>query len=118
MVSLDSLTGAIRSAIGAAEQEGAQHSPLHETEALRSELRDAVTATHRAADSLERHVEVVETLADSLTPLTESVTRLTDQIGELLKITAPMAAAEREVSRVEGFFGRRRQAQPPPNPDQ
>src|SRR5205807_1728284 len=64
-------------------------------------------AVHRAADSMERHVAVVEALADSLPPLTESVTRLTDQLSSLMQITAPVAAAEREVSRLERLFGRR-----------
>jgi hypothetical protein len=110
---LDSLTGAIRSAIGAAEKDAVRHSPLHEPEELTGELREAVGAMHRAAESLERHVEVVESLAVSLTPLTESVTKLSDQIGQLLAVTAPMAAAERDVSRAAHFFGRRRRAQPP-----
>lgn len=105
----DFVTNAIRSALGAAEQDVIRHSPLQETEALNDQLREAVGAVHRAADSLERHVEVVDSLAVSLTPLTESVTRLTEQIGALLTITAPMAAAEREVSRLPHLFGRRRQ---------
>jgi hypothetical protein len=108
----DFVTSAIRSALGAAEQEVVRHSPLRETEALNDQLREAVGAVHRAADSLERHVEVVESLAVSLTPLTESVTRLTEQIGALLTITAPMAAAERDVSRLPRMFGRRRQTEP------
>jgi hypothetical protein len=56
---------------------------------------------------MEKHVSVVDDLASSLPPLTESVTRLTNQLTELLQITAPMAAAERDVSRVERFFRRR-----------
>jgi hypothetical protein len=113
----DFVTNAIRSAIGAAEQDIIRHSPLQETEALNDQLREAVGAVHRAADSLERHVEVVESLAVSLTPLTESVTRLTEQIGQLLTVTAPIAAAEREVSRLPHLFGRRRQAAPPQGED-
>jgi hypothetical protein len=116
---LDFLTSAIRSAIGAAEAQAVRHSPLHETEELTTKLHEAIDAVHRAADSLERHVTVVESLAVSLTPLTESVTRLTDQIGTLLEFTAPIAVAEREVSRLEHLFGRRRsvpQPQPPTPP--
>jgi phage shock protein A len=103
---LDFVTGPLRSLLGVAEATEAgieRHAP---TAQLEARLDDAVAAVHRAADSMERHVAVVESLADSL-PLTQSVTRLTDQLTELMKITAPVAAAEREVSRIERLFGRR-----------
>jgi hypothetical protein len=75
---------------------------------------------HRACDSLERHVTVVEGLTDSLPALTESVTRLTDQLSVLLAVTAPVAATERELSRVEQIFGRRRRPEhrSPEEPEQ
>jgi hypothetical protein len=115
---LDFLRATIRSAIGAAEHVEAEvehHSPVAVEE---RKLHDAVAALHRATESLEKHVEVVETLAASLTPLTQSVTRLTDQIGELLRITAPLAAAEREVGRLEHLFGRHRHEGPPPDAEE
>jgi hypothetical protein len=108
---LDLLTRPLRSLLGGAEQvesDVVRHSPLAETRELEVKLAESVAALHRAADSMERHVAVVETLASSLPPLTESVTRLTDQLGELLSLTAPLAAAEREVSRIERLFGGRR----------
>ena len=93
------------------EADAVRHSPMGETRELEAKLGEAVAAAHRAAESLERHVEVIAGLADSLAPLTDSVTRLTDQINELMHITAPLAAVERDVSRFEHLFGRRRRAQ-------
>ncbi len=112
---LDLVTGPLRSLLGEAERaehEAVSHMPLAETRELEAKLAEAVHATHRAAESLEQHVKVLATLADSLAPLTDSVTRLTDQIGELMRITAPLAAVERDVSRFEHLFGRRRRGEP------
>jgi hypothetical protein len=118
---LDIVTGPLRWALGASEQaerEVARHSPVVETAALERELRDAIEAMHRACDSLERHVTVVEGLTDSLPALTQSVTRLTDQLGVLLAAMAPVTAAEKELSRMERFFGRRRAAEHPVAPEE
>ena len=93
---LDLLAAPLRSLLGIAEHaedDVAEHSPLGETRDLERKLDDAVSAVHRAADSIERHVAVLETLASSLPPLTQSVTQLTDQLGELLRLTAPLQAA-------------------------
>jgi ABC-type transporter Mla subunit MlaD len=108
---LDMLTGPARALLGGverAETDAMRHSPLGETRELEAKLGEAVKAAHRAAESLERHVVVIEGLADSLGPLAQAVTRLTDQINELLRVTAPLAAVERDVSRFEHLFGRRR----------
>jgi hypothetical protein len=107
---LDIVTGPLRSVLGVArraETEVVRRSPLYETREVEERLDDAVKAIHRAADSMEKHVSVVDDLASSLPPLTESVTRLTSQLTELLQITVPLAAAERDISRVERFFRRR-----------
>jgi ABC-type transporter Mla subunit MlaD len=103
------LRSLLRAAEGA-EAEAVQHSPLAATHELEARLGEAVTAAHRAAESVERHVEVIETLAQSLPPLTESVTRLTDQLNHVLRVTAPVAAVERDVSRLENLFRRRQRA--------
>lgn len=112
---LDPLAGPVRALLGSAgraEHEVAEHSPLGETRELEAQLRAAVAAVHRAAESLEAHVEVVEALGTALPALTESVTRLTDQIAVLLTVTAPLAQAERDVSRIEHLFRRRHGADP------
>jgi len=120
----DLVTGPLRWALGASEQaerDVVRHSPVVETRALERELHDAIEATHRACDSLERHVTAVEGLTDSLPALTQSVTHLTDQLAVLLTITAPVAAAEKDLSRIERLFGRRRgteQRLPPEEPTQ
>ena len=116
------MSNPVRSAIGAAEHvesDAVSHTPMHQTRELEQAIADACAAVHRSADSLEKHIAVIEALADSLPPLTESVTRLTDELGPLLRATAPLGAAEREVSRAEGFFHRHRHeaaadAQDPP----
>ena len=68
----------------------------------------------RSAESLERQILVLGALAEALPPLTESVTRLTNQLGSLLEVTAPLAAAEHGVSRMERLFGHHPGEQPDP----
>ena len=116
----DLVTAPLRSLLRAAEgaeAEAVQHSPLAGTHELEEHLREAARAAHRAAESLEQHVAVVETLAQSLPPLTESVTRLTDQLNHVLRVTAPIAAAERDVSRMEHLFRRRQRPGEGPGPE-
>ena len=114
---LDPFLNPLRSILGTAEHEVLEHTPMAETRDIEARLLEAVTAVHRATDSIERHVEVIETLAQSLPPLTESVTRLTNQLGELLTLTAPLAAAERDVSRVTHLFGRHHHEEAAPEPE-
>ncbi|MHB8658667.1 MAG: hypothetical protein ACYC91_12055 [Solirubrobacteraceae bacterium] len=115
----DLLPGAIRSLLGPSERAGldvAHHSPLGEALVMEDKLSEAVAAIHRAAESMERHVAVVETLADSVPALTASVSRLTDELGGLLRVLAPVAGAEQELSRFEHLFRRNRTAEEPPPP--
>jgi hypothetical protein len=103
---LDSVRGVMRSAIGAAEHvEGDVRTDVeaHTPARVEAKLDEVIVALHRAADSAERHVEVVEGLADTLEPLTDAVARLTDQINTLLQVTAPLAAVERDVMRVRNL---------------
>jgi hypothetical protein len=79
--------------------------PFDETE---HEILDAVQAIHRASDSIDRHVAVIEGLATSVGPLTESVNRLTATMADLVTILAPLAGAERDVGRVERLLRLRR----------
>jgi hypothetical protein len=99
---LDIALAPIRSVLGTAERGVLDHTTIDE------KILDGVEAMRRTTESIEKHIEVVEALAASLPPLTESVTRLTDQIGELLRLTAPLAAAEHDIERVEHLFGRHR----------
>jgi hypothetical protein len=111
---LEFLVRPLRSALGVAE-----HDFVAPVERSEHEIADAVNALHRAADSIEHHIEVVEGLATSVSPLTESVNRLTETMAELVKLLAPMATAERDVERVEHLFGfrrRRRPVKPPAQP--
>ena len=107
---LDLLTAPLRSLLGASEQDVVKRSPLHEAGELEGRLDEAVSALHRAADSMERHVAVVETLAQSVPALTDSVNALVRELNGLLTVVAPIEGAEREVSRVEHFFGRRKRS--------
>lgn len=111
---LEFLVRPLRSALGVVEHEVV--TPVGRTE---RDIADAVNAVHRAADSIEHHVEVVEGLAMSVGPLTESVNSLTETMAELVKLLSPMAAAERDAERVERVFGfrrRRRPVTPEPGP--
>ena len=83
---------------------------------LEAKLDEAVAAIHRASESLERHVEVLGALSESLPPLTASVTRLTDELGHAMAVTAPIAAAEREASRLDRLLRRRPQGPSPSAP--
>ncbi len=105
----------IRSALGFAEHEAAR--PIVGAE---RDIAEASSAAHRVADSIEQHIQTVEGLAASIGPLTQSVDQLTETMSDLVKLLAPMAAAEHEVEHVERLFGFRRHRKstaPPPRPD-
>lgn len=106
----DLIGGTLRLVLGAserAEADVARAVPLHEPHELEAKLEEAVAAAHRAAEALERHVAVLGTLSESLPALTTSVTSLTEQLGHLMKVTAPLAVAEREASRLDRLLRRR-----------
>jgi methyl-accepting chemotaxis protein len=95
--------------------------PLEETE---RETLGAVRAIEEATDSIERHVEVIETLATSVGPLTDSVDRLNATLHDIVAVLAPVAgaedevrSAEQEVERAAHLF-RFRHHDPPPEPGQ
>jgi hypothetical protein len=114
----------VRSVARAVNQDALQ--PLEETE---RETLEAVKAIDRATESIEHHVEVIETLATSVGPLTESVDRLNETVRDLVAVLAPLAAAEHgiehaeaDAQRVEHFLRFRRHREPsgpeasPPEP--
>jgi ABC-type transporter Mla subunit MlaD len=87
--------------LGGAEHEVEEHSPVE------AQLHEAVAAMHRAADSLDKHVEVLGGLAASLPVLTDALVKLSEQLGEALALAAPLEAAEREVAGIGHLFRRR-----------
>lgn len=103
---LDFVTRPIRSVLGLTEHDVVES--LQEARDIEANMLDAVHAIESATASIERHVEVIETLATSVDPLRASVDRLTDTMQELVAMLAPMGAAEHEVQRVGRFFGRHR----------
>jgi methyl-accepting chemotaxis protein len=115
---LDFFADQIRAVLGVAEHDVVE--PLHETRDIEADILGTVRAIENATASVERHVEVIETLATSVDPLRASVDRLTDTMQELVAMMAPMAAAEREVHRVGRIFGRHPHDEPsearPPQP--
>jgi hypothetical protein len=97
-------SNALRSALrllDGAEHEVEQHAPGEER------LHETIIVLHRTADSLDRHVEVLEGLAASLPALTDAVARLSVQLTELIALAAPLEAAERELSGLGHLFHRR-----------
>lgn len=114
----------IRAVLGAAEREAEDVLPVREIEEIQQRVLEGVQAVRSATESIESHVEVLETLATSLPPLTEAVTQLSVQLGEILQVIAPIAAAERgvatlghDVEKAERFlFRRRHRGEDPPPP--
>ena len=102
---LEFVTGPLRRVLGATEHDVVDS--VRETRDIEANMLAAVRAIENATGSIERHVEVIETLATSVDPLRASVDRLTDTMQDLVKMLAPMAAAEHEVQRVRRFFGHR-----------
>lgn len=91
---LSSLLAGARTAVGDDLRDAAA-----EPHRLEERLGHLIRAVERSGESVERHIEVIERLSDS-------VTVLTGQLDALLTVIAPLAAAERDVQRVEGFFRR------------
>lgn len=109
----DQIGGTVRSVLGVSERaEQDVAATVRNPRELETKLGEAVAAVGRATESLERHAEVLGALSDSLPALTASVTRLTDQLSHVMEVTAPLAAAEREASRLDRLLRRR----PPPAP--
>jgi hypothetical protein len=88
--------------LGGAEHEVEKHSPVEEP------LKEAIAALHHAAESMDRHVEVLEAVAATLPELTGALVKLTEQLGEVLRMAAPLEAAEREVAGLGHLFRRHR----------
>jgi hypothetical protein len=95
---LEFVTRPIRAVLGLTEHDVVES--LHEARDIEANMLDAVHAIENATASIERHVEVIETLATSVDPLRASVDRLTDTMQELVAMLAPMGAAEHEMQRV------------------
>ena len=105
MALTDLASNAIRNVLRLFEDAGAQveqHSPIE------GHLHDAVAALHRTADSMDRHVEVLETVAAALPGLVEVLGRLSDELGEVLTALRPVEAAEHELSGISHLFRRHR----------
>lgn len=100
---LDFFFRSLHSAFEVAERQVAERTPLAKTE---EDILDAVQAIHRATDSIEHHVEVIEGLATSVGPLTNSVNELTAAMVDLVGLMAPIGAAEHGVQETEHFFRR------------
>jgi hypothetical protein len=111
---LDPFTGALRSVLGVAET-AATHTPLDDARMAEHGISELVHALHRVADSTERHVELLEGLAETIGPLNDKVTVLNTQVDELMAVLAPLQAAEKDISRVEHLFGRHRRHDAPPD---
>jgi uncharacterized protein YoxC len=111
------LLSPVRSLLGGAEEQVVE--PLRETRDIESHILEGVDAIRHATTSIEQHVEVIDTLANSVAPLGASVDRLTETMQELVKMLAPLGAMEREaghvehsLDRVQHAFGRRHHDEP------
>jgi phage-related minor tail protein len=109
---LDFVTRPIRQIFGGTEQEIVE--TVHETHDIERDMLGAVEAIEHATSSIERHVEVIESLATSVDPLRASVDRLTDTMQELVAVLGPLASAEHEAQKVGRLFHRHHDESPPP----
>ena len=99
---LDFVTRPIRWALGATGGEVADTvaDTVRETRDIETNVLSAVDAIEDATASIEKHVAVIESLATSVDPLRASVDRLTDTMQDLVKVLAPIAAAEHGAEKV------------------
>lgn len=121
---LSPFTGLLRSGLGIAQHEGtdaAVHSPLRTAVTLEEKFDHLTHALQHAAETADRQVQVGGAVARSVPALTEQVTALGAQVSalndraeglnrqldELVKLLAPVADAERDVTRVGRIFRRR-----------
>ena len=108
---LDLFTAPLRSLLGVTEDmERDARSLLSESGELERQLEEAVASIHRAAESMEHHVEVVETLATTVPKLADSVSALVEEMHTLNSTLKPVATAERDLSRLGHLFGHRHAA--------
>lgn len=105
---LDLLTAPLRSLLGTTEDmESDAHTLLSESGELERQLEEAVASIHRAAESMDHHVAVVETLAATVPKLAESVNALVEEMHALNTTLKPVGSAERDLSKLGHLFGRR-----------
>ncbi len=108
---LEFLTRPIQRVLGVTEHDVVES--LRETRDIEANMLGAVQAIENATASIERHIEVIETLATSVDPLRASVDRLTDTLQQLVVMLAPVEAAEQDMQRVGRLFRRHRHDEPP-----
>jgi ABC-type transporter Mla subunit MlaD len=105
---LDLLTAPLRSLLGTTEDmERDAHTLLSDSGELERQLEEAVASIHRASESMEHHVAVVETLAATVPKLAASVDALVEEMHALNATLKPVASTERDLSRLGHLFGRR-----------
>jgi hypothetical protein len=106
----NALRGTLRLLEGA-EHDVEKHTPLEEP------AHEAIAALHRTADSMDRRVKVLESVASTLPALVEVLGRLSGQVGEALALAAPLEAVEREAAGIAHLFRRHHHDEPEPPTD-
>ena len=122
---IDTATAPLRYLLRSAESEADAVLPVKDIDRIQTHLLGAVEAVREATDQIEAHVEVIETLAASLTPLTEamvklseemeslpaltqSVARLTAQLEVVTEVLTPIVRVEEKASKLGHLFSRHR----------
>jgi hypothetical protein len=100
------LTSPLRLVLGDFEREAEQVFPVQGLEDVQERILGTEQAIGRATESIAAHVEVLETLAESLPHLTLAVEQLTIQLTTISTVLNPVADAERRVAGIEHLFGR------------
>jgi hypothetical protein len=105
----------LRKLLGVVEEETEDVLPVKDIEEIQTHVLSSVDAIRDATDQIEAHAATLEKLIDTLPALTASVQEMTKQLGLVAEVLAPVAGAEREMSRLGHLLSRHRREDPAPN---
>lgn len=105
----------LRKLLGVVEQETEDVLPVKDIEEIQTRVLDSVEAIRDATEQIEAHAAQLESLVNTLPVLTAAVQDLTKELGVIAEVLAPIASAERDVSKLSHLLGRHRREEPAPN---
>lgn len=105
----------LRKLLGVVEQETEDVLPVKDIEEIQTRVLDSVEAIKDATEQIEAHAAQLEALVDTLPVLATAVQELTRELGVIAEVLAPLANAERDVSKLSQLLGRHRREEPAQN---
>src|ERR1700678_4328275 len=112
---IDTALSPLRAVLGSVEREAEHAIPVKEIQGIQERVLETGEAIRKATESIEAHVEVLESLASSVPQLTDAVGLLTVQLGGIVEVLKPVAAMEADVAKVGHLFGRRNKGDSAPS---